>query len=386
MMVNEGVCRMRAKEGTRPLQSMPPAQRRSGWAAALVTILCWLSAASVPCEGSAPLFSGSLTWRVHPQFASGVRQVEFTLDTAFEMNVSHTAASGCKYTVGEAVSCTDGTARWGRLCVDQYSRTLNLLEALNPYETEGKCPGADNVFVVKETRHINGANIVFGRLQLNVTVQQEAFALIAFLATGRRVADEDASGGAAMSAGTLMPQCNANMSRLASLPCSVNTHHRQYNATLPIEFGLFKTPTQQQAKALRYFGSLKLSHEEKAGSWAAMDGDSGLYRQFPSLETLVALCATMPASTLYKCNATGEELRNYFSPRPVIPGVIEVAVTPFTQSSVTFQNPWGQVRTRSLQGIAEESAPFRYWYFPGYLGTYAAPHPPLHLKAFDLDG
>jgi len=386
MMVNEGVCRMRAKEGTRPLQSMPPAQRRSGWAAALVTILCWLSAASVPCQGSAPLFSGSLTWRVHPQFASGVRQVEFTLDTAFEMNVSHTAASGCKYTVGEAVSCTDGTARWGRLCVDQYRRTLNLLEALNQYETEGKCPGADNVFVVKETTHINGANIVFGRLQLNVTVQQEAFALIAFLATGRRVADEDASGGAAMSAGTLMPQCNANMSRLASLPCSVNTHHRQYNATLPIEFGLFKTPTQQQAKALRYFGSLKLSHEEKAGSWAAMDGDSGLYRQFPSLETLVALCATMPASTSYKCDAKGEELRNYFSPRPVIPGVIEVAVTPFTQSSVTFRNPWGQVRTRSLQGIAEESAPFRYWYFPGYLGTYAAPHPPLHLKAFDLDG
>ena len=365
-------------------RNMPPPGRKLGAAARMGALVYWLAAVAVPCDGSAPLFSGSLTWQVHPHFAAGVRQVEFILDTSFEMDLS--GAGDCQYAVGEAVSCADGASRWGRLCVDQYRRipgAASRLEALNPYETEAECPGADNAFIVKKTAHINGANIVFGRLTHTVTAQPEAFALIAFLSTGRMAADEDAG---AISAGTLMPQCSANMTVNMKVPCSVNTHHRQYNDSLPIEFGLFKTPTRPQAKELKYYGSLRLRNQDRAKSWAARDEKTGLYRQFPSLETLVALCATMPANTQFKCDAKGEELRNYYSPRPVIPGVIEVAVTPFTQSGVTSQNPSGGVKTHAFPAITQEREPFRYWHFPGHRSSYSAPHPPLYLKAFDLDG
>ena len=66
---------------------------RSMGAARLCALACWLSAVAVPSECSVPIFSGSLTWQVHPHFAAGVRQVEFTLDTSFEMDLS--AASAC---------------------------------------------------------------------------------------------------------------------------------------------------------------------------------------------------------------------------------------------------------------------------------------------------
>jgi hypothetical protein len=100
------------------------------------------------------------------------------------------------------------------------------------YSDEDGYPGINNDFIVLSTQHINGANIVFGRLTYNVSVDPKAFSLMAFLSTGRKISD------VGVSAGTLLSQCSTPR---AELPCSINTHHVTENASLPIEFGLFKT-------------------------------------------------------------------------------------------------------------------------------------------------
>ena len=148
--------------------------------------------------------------------------------------------------MGAKVRCNasplDGSSpQWGRLCVDQYQRYsgsggpgTDYLEPLGKvqYSDEKGCPGINNDFVVLSTQHINGANIVFGRLTHNVSVDPRAFALMAFLSTGRKILD------VGVSAGTLLSQCSTSR---AELPCSINTHHATENASTPIEYGLFKT-------------------------------------------------------------------------------------------------------------------------------------------------
>jgi len=174
------------------------------------------------------------------------------------------------------------------------------------------------------------------------------------------------------------------------LPCSVNTYHAQYNASLPIDYGLFKTPAEPRARPLRYFDSwLKEESNRKPESWAGwksgITSDRGLYEQFPSLETLVPLCEQD------ECFEPTEDLRNYYSPRPSIPGAIEVAVTAFTQLGYTEIHEMPTHAT--FNSIKDEVADFRFRTFPtqvplqaGGGKMYSAPHPPLALKAFDLDG
>ena len=69
----------------------------------------------------------------------------------------------------------------------------------------------------------------------------------------------------------------------------------------------------------------------------------------------------------------------------------QVAVTPFTQFGVTEHNSKGtSAGSKARQGfshVTQEAAPFRFWEFPDGAGsTYAAPHAPLLLKAWDPDG
>ena len=349
--------------------------------------LLLLLASLMEAAGSGtPLFSGSLTWKVHPEFAAGTREVEFTLETAFQMDL--TKESNCAYEVGRKVHCKphpSGGFRWGRLCVDQYNRpsltavppSLNVLDD-NAYTLEENCAGVDNEFIVESIHHINGANIVLGRLTYTATIKKDAYAAIAFLSTGRQVVED-------ISAGTLLPQC-LNMTHPPELPCSVNTHHVRVNESLPVEYGLFKN-AEKRAHELRYFDNLP---KEANAGWAgwqagvrAGNNPLGLYEQFPSLETLVPLCE------LGECLNEMEDLRNYYSPRPVIPASIEVAVTAFTQSGYTSANPLG---VSDFAGVDGESESFRYRTFPVQTPfvangkTYAAPHPPLQLKAYDLDG
>lgn len=193
------------------------ASAHTGW-----LLLLLLASAS---GSGAPLFSGSLTWKVHPDFAAGTRVVEFTLDTAFEMDL--TAESQCTYVVGQKVHCKptlDGSARWGRLCVDQYdyskvSEDDHRLQVIpdtsvpgSEYDSEADCLGEDNEFTVESLHHINGANIVLGRLTHTLTMHNRAFAAMAFLSTGRRAAD------VGVSAGTLLPQC-VNMTHPPQVTC-----------------------------------------------------------------------------------------------------------------------------------------------------------------------
>ena len=196
--------------------STPGKGRASAYTGGLLLLLLASASAS-----SAPLFSGSLTWKVHPNFAAGTRVVEFTLDTAFEMDL--TAESNCSYVVGQKVLCnptSDGSSRWGRLCVDQYDHEIDghrlrvfpeSSPSSAPYDSEANCPGADNDFTVDSMHHINGANIVLGRLTHALTMHPKAFAAMAFLSTGRRAAD------VGVSAGTLLPQC-VNMTHPPQVP------------------------------------------------------------------------------------------------------------------------------------------------------------------------
>ena len=68
-----------------------------------------------------------------------------------------------------------------------------------------------------------------------------------------------------------------------------------------------------------------------------------------------------------------------------------MAVTSFTQFGVTEHNTKGTPSdSKGRQGfshVTQESEPFRFWEFPDGAGTtYAAPHAPLLLKAWDPDG
>ena len=254
-----------------------------------VLLLVLLSAGTA--RASSSLFSGSLTWAVHPNFTAGVRRVTFTLDSAFEMDLR--SESNCSYPIGQRVSCND-PAKFGRLCVDQYRRAADnadppgpgTLHALHTYTDEANCPGVNNRFQVRETRHVNGANLVFGRLVYEVTVDDTAFAVFAFLSTGRLPLVPE-PGTDVGSAGVLLPQCR-NLSNAAGnavpddLPCSVNTHDTRGN----VSFGLFKKPdTKRSAELLSYYGTIGVT-QSRIVCCASVLGPV-----WPLLSVTASLCA-----------------------------------------------------------------------------------------------
>ena len=61
-----------------------------------VVLTVLLSCPTAAAAHGASLFGGSLTWSIHPKFATGKRLVEFTLDTSFEMDLTN---SNCVYTI-----------------------------------------------------------------------------------------------------------------------------------------------------------------------------------------------------------------------------------------------------------------------------------------------
>jgi hypothetical protein len=167
------------KREAREAQAALPVRRRLNavtsllCAAAVLNISSFLpGAAAVTVAKSAWLFSGSLTWSIDPGFVDGKREVEFTLDTAFDMDLRNL---NCSYTVGEKVQCFGlAETHWGRLCLDQYQRTADdtlVARPLSKYDHEKDCDGVNNVFTVQATYHSNGVNLVYGRLVHRVTVE-----------------------------------------------------------------------------------------------------------------------------------------------------------------------------------------------------------------------
>ena len=161
------------------------------------------------------VMSGQLTWEIDRKFAhplSPQRRVTFTLLTAFEMDPK------CDYT-GEVVHCPADNSSHGVLCVDQYriddSGATDDSGAFNPELDGSACNAAtNNTFRIVSTRHINGLNIVFGKLEHNVVAKDNSVAMIAYL-KGRK---------------PVLPQCQNSQSNITDtvLPCAVNVDDPLY--------------------------------------------------------------------------------------------------------------------------------------------------------------
>jgi len=169
------------------------------------------------------VMSGQLTWEIDRRFAhplSPQRRVTFTLLTAFEMDPR------CDYS-GSQVDCSASLAAeqaLGFLCVDQYkirpgfipspppdsSFTPEIQDApCDPEAQEGPHTGKKNMFQIVSTRHINGLNIVFGKLVHTVVARNDTIAMIGyFRGRGDR-------------ATAVLPQCQINITDTA-LPCAMN--------------------------------------------------------------------------------------------------------------------------------------------------------------------
>ena len=122
-------------------------------------------------------------------------------------------------------------------------------------------------------------------------MQDPTFVLIGFLAAGRESLPESpASTG---NAGVLLPQCDTNMTQPTQLPCSVNTHSTDYNSTRLPEFGVLKTAFNEwqalRPKGLSYLENIEVKE---------------LYERFPSLETVVPLCAAAATNEPAKCKCS----------------------------------------------------------------------------------
>ena len=201
-----------ARHGCRELQ------RRSGLQTLLFCIVAVQAITRTLVLATSPssLLSGQVTWEINKRFANGEREVTFTLLTAFEMDPN------CKYTnsaLNHSRDCISASDH-GFLCVDQYQMGAPPFE---PTETTsgafshlrigsdcdrvpGPHTGKANEFEIVRTQHINGLNIVFGKLRHTVVARNETIVMIAYFQSDNI---------------PVLPQCQLNISDTA-LPCALN--------------------------------------------------------------------------------------------------------------------------------------------------------------------
>ena len=233
------------------------------------------------------------------------------------------------------------------LCVNAYSiqkqslgsPSLSLLPS--SLQATGSCvygsQGLENSFIVVSRRSVNGLNITFGKLNRTVLVDPTADVVLSYFATNLGAGNPN-SGVLSAQQGVLLPDCNQTRLR----PCAVNIVDQVGGRD---SYGLFRSSTGVSDKyALKYWGNL------------SQDPWSTVKRQSPALETVIAVCSAAAPPSPFDCRGGPDWLKNYYSPVPVFPAFVEVAVTPQTQS------------------LACDAA------------QYKAPHPPMRFKSFDLDG
>jgi len=163
----------------------------------------------------ASLMGGQLTWEINPGFSRGMRNVTFTLLTAFEMD-PQCAYRGRMLNTSLGANCTSDH---GFLCVDQfrlgvvYAPTDTTSGAFGHERARPRCDrtagsygGRENNFEIVRTQHINGLNIVFGKLKHTVVADPDTIAMMAYFQ--HREVD-------------ILPQCQINITD-TPLPCALN--------------------------------------------------------------------------------------------------------------------------------------------------------------------
>jgi len=224
----------------------------------------------------------------------------------------------CTYEVGSKFSCAED---YGVLCVEQFQGNPPSLSLLgNPNRPcvvdAGQHAGTTNDFTVVRTRNVNGINVVFGKKTHRVSVNATTTVLTAYWKSKN---DKNNMGG-------LLKTCDTNATALET-PCAINDLSRE------------NTPVR-------------------------LSGVS--YPNMPSLETVVPVCALEGDFVLCSDVNGTDILGNYYSPIPVFPGFVEVAVTPATRSPTDAGKAW--------------------FYNSSDGGKYVAPHPPMQFKSSDYDG
>ena len=349
-------------------------------------------------DGMQPLLGGQLSWRVDRGFSElGVRRVSLTLTTVFSK------APDCYYTIGSGPVCdphpacaSDDAAcaaaeNHGVLCVAQLVPEQNRLVS-RFWVNDGQCvhdlnaagaaradggigvaremAGRWNNFTVRSVhddpdgipsrRELSRTPAVMGELRHEVLVDDEASALLAWLAPRRGYSN------LASAEGVLLPQCTDNTSALE--PCAENVH----DSASPPAFGFVKlggaggsgfprstVPLGPFSESDRYWQDFPAVVTN--GSAFALSASS------PLLETFVQLCSI---GGVVSCDT--KPLPNLNSPVAPFPLVLEVPITPMTRH-VTMGSA-------NAPGLAFSGAAV-----DGTSG-YVAPHPPVPFKSFDLDG
>jgi hypothetical protein len=329
-------------------------------------------------EGSmSRLLGGSLGWSIDDKFEDGnsFRRVSLKLSVAFEMHAD------CSYSAGSTVQCRKAgvpcsgesmcsvAEAHGVLCIAQLIAQANgsfvpkfshgtaqCLHNLNYLQsTPAPAPtqvGTVNAFKVISiqnssnsssfSRRLAGADVIVGELMHTVTVSQDVTGLLAWLAPRDGLANLQTN------EGLLLPQCGTVPS---NRPCAINIK----DTSNPPAFGFMRSSSGAPSSPAmlspsdqywRNF-SVPMFSNSNTASW-----DN--FRQVsPALETFISLCTVG--------NCALRRLINRHSPRPVLPLVVEVPVTP-------------QAQAQPLRFLAGSGTSF------------LAPHAPLYFKAWDADG
>ena len=332
-------------------------------------LLCAVAAHAITrARGSIPttLMGGQMTWAIDKNFAehkdstpgnngalvNGSREVTFTLLTAMEMDPA------CNYT-GHHAHCAD-EQKLGFLCVDEYKIGRAGAGSDGTFTPEllggGQwCEGSrskTNAFEVVSTRHINGLNIVFGKLVHTVVASDSAVAMMAYYYRNDGASRK-----------MTLPQCGSN-STYTALPCAINVEDKD-NVGNP----RYTLPTGPGYVGSQGYWSIKRETTESTNDfWAFSDVPTAEHDV--RFETYVRLCTRLGEQN---CSSSDPafQIKNYHSPVPAIPPLVEVAVTSHTQRA-----DW-EVHLAVQQR----------WVYNGSDGVeYFSPHPQLHLTSSDLDG
>jgi hypothetical protein len=208
---------------TRPLTGVGSAGTSKLFRGRVALVLGFALAAALPLGSAdaqlynkpARLMGGSITWAVHPEFAEGVREVEFQLKTALEVD-SRCSYTGVKHCPGDIEPAT------GYLCVRQYGVKPDLpvllsgmpnLEGVGGTSPQASCDGGvivKNNFTLTETRSINGINVAHGVFTHSMTIHDRTVVVLANYFSSNTETDSAA-----------LRKCPPGLN--ATLPCAINT-------------------------------------------------------------------------------------------------------------------------------------------------------------------
>ena len=300
--MGESAAQLRCATARRAVRLWGPARHGGRGVRDALFLLLSAVLAVAPATTSAPpsLMGGQLTWEINRGFSRGVREVTFTLLTAFEMDPHCAYGAQCAPYPG---ACTLNTTRdcepvvdHGFLCVDQYhlgsayAASETTSGAFRHGTTRSTCDrtltpygGRANDFEIVRTQHINGLNIVFGKLTHTVVAENETIAMMAYFQ------HQEAK---------VLPQCQVNITDTA-LPCAVNFEDLDSPDTPQYALRTLPGFESQSPKfeSERYWSA---EAQHLSGLLGAADENAPQAQDAPMFEVYVRLC---PKTGTHSCSS-----------------------------------------------------------------------------------